>query len=351
MGMFSALVPNKEMDDLGTESYEEIVDGYCAALEDLESEIFGLENLGESVDNAEAFATAIESCGATPALMKFGYEVDSSFEQLIGRAAPSDFATEDMDEFGAFALESIKSKLKIAWEHVKTFIYKLIEKIKEFGRWVLRLFDRKKARLNKIITGKADKVFDAKNINGRFVSKDGLAEIIRDSEGSMKIDFKMPGGDNIWNKENFKTFTASFKKLSGVPAAALETGKVTIDPIGSEYVKQQSLASAGWTKATDIIKAAKDCKDLLDKRADWERAMNNCDQTMGKIAKAAEAKERNINDKGEEKGVEKYDKDRANQIMYARKAAIVCSKYIVCVGKQINNAAAYIIAVASAAGL
>lgn len=351
MGMFSALVPNKENEDLGTESYEEIVDGYCAALEDLESEIFGLENLGESVDNAEAFATAIESCGATPALMKFGYEVDSSFEQLIGRAAPSDFATEDMNEFGAFALESIKSKLKIAWEHVKTFIYKLIEKIKEFGRWVLRLFDRKKARLNKIITGKADKVFDAKNINGRFISMSDLQKVIADCEARMAVQFKMPSGDKIWNKETFKDFSDSFKKISGGAVAGVEAGKIEFKPMGIDMVKQQSLSSAGWTKASDIIKMASECKKLLDKRADWERAMNNCDQTMGKIAKAAEATARNINDKGEEKGVEKYDKDRANQIMYARKAAIVCSKYIVCIGKQINNAAAYIIAVASAAGL
>jgi hypothetical protein len=349
--MFGALVPNQEI-DLGTESYEEVVDNFCTALEDVEGELSSLEAMSESIDNAEAFASAIESCGATPALMQFGYACDDSFEQLIGRAAPSDFATEDMAEFGSFALESVKSKLKLAWEAVKDFIIRLWEKLKEFGRWLLRLFDRKIARLKEIAKKKPSKNEFSKEFNDRVfknaMTKSSLTGMINDLEKCIEaptdvyVTAKNVGVGGSIN-EPYKSFIIGAGYSISKDGSKIEqTLKVArTNKKGSEL---------GFTGKQEIISLAGKLYPVLEKRNEWEKQIKKMDKIKAETEAAAKKIEiANLPD--DEKPEKKDDDERRAEIKAKRQKAIATSRMIVTMGKISNNAAALVIQYASAAGL
>lgn len=375
MGMFDALLPQDNY-EFGNESFEEIVDNYCAALEDVESEIAGLESLGEAIDNAEAFAAAIESCGgeATPALMQFGYSVDPSFGQLIGRECPSDFATEDMHEFGSFAIESIRSKLTVAWEAVKAFIVRIWEKLKEFGRWVLSLFDRKEAKLRAIAKAAKDKQVK----NKPFAGKEGNAEKrhVRCYKWS-KIE-NLLGRYDLFNKaketvtrlenglqqELDADQTAKFisdtigTMAKDVFAANSKTGAVLLSNEMKNEFKEYTLKDAGFTSWKDIEGAANRCIEALGNKRGLDAAIKDFGKflsTIDKDKREAEARARDIEGSKADKldREERASKDyaKADKIARTRKLSVAASKVVVLSGKVINNCCASVIAVANCAGL
>ena len=368
MGMFDALIPQNQDIDFGTESYEEIVDSYCAALEDVEAEISGLESLSDAIDNADAFASAIESCGGavSPALMQFGYAVDPSFGQLIGRECPSDFATENMEEFGSFALESIKSKLVVAWEAVKNFIIRLWEKIKEFCRWVLRLFDRKKQRLEAIVKacGKktGDKV-DIKNADKRKVKALPMSKMSQFIE-RVSAAYNTPDGWVI------TVDGQSSKQLGNKVAQAAMTplimmgwkfneagGFVNMVKTSSGEVKEETVEKLGFTTYAQIGGVADQIVKLLDKRADVEKAARSMDKskaeaesfknTMSKFS-STDDKDKDSRDKDD---IVADDKKAAAKLILCRRNALLRSKLIVTLAKEVNNCAASVIAIANVCGL
>ena len=359
MGMFDALIPKTDA-DFGTESYEEVVDNYCAALEDVESEISGLESLSDAIDNADAFAAAIESCGGSvsPALMQFGYSVDPSFGELIGRECPSDFATEDMTEFGSFALESIKSKLKLAWEVVKDFIIRLWEKLKEFGRWIVKLFDRKIQRLEEIAKKK-----------GRYTGSDKAALSKAFNERVFKDSIKYSDLKTIVDSVNKAISNPSDPILvdgSGVVTGA--SGTIDIKPVYKDVLK-----AFGYTIVNNLLKKtsstiftnkkgselgldkAKICEmaetmaGVLKRRNNWEDQYKKMDKEVAMCKKNAEAQARAADDY--EKPDKGDDDERREKIAATRKSAILSSRIIVTIGKVTNNLAATVIGYASAAGM
>lgn len=336
MSMFSALIPKSENAYLGTESYEEIVESFCGALEDVEEVQGALEDMGESIDNAEAFAAAIESCGATPALFKFGAACDSDFDQLIGRAIPSDFATEDMNEFGAFALESVKSKLHLAWEHVKNFIIKLWEKIKEFGRWVLRLFDRKKARLEAIAKQGAGDLPEA------FKSKEFKKALTKADTIKMIADIKAGFGKPPVDGEGAVT-TAITGILKDFGWAADANGGMKKS--GDGKYKAMKGSDLGITNKSDIAAMAKSAAEMLGARNDFNKLLAEMDKSKAEVDKVIKEVLNKIED-----AVAK-DTAKRELIVATRKAAIARSRCIVALAKEANNIAAFVIQVAKAAGM
>lgn len=360
MGMFDALIPKTDA-DFGTESYEEVVDNYCAALEDVESEISGLESLSEAIDNADAFAAAIESCGGSvsPALMQFGYSVDPSFGELIGRECPSDFATEDMAEFGSFALESIKSKLKLAWEVVKDFIIRLWEKLKEFGRWIVKLFDRKIQRLEEIAK-KKDRY--SKDAEKNKLSKAFNERVFKDSISYSALN----GVIDAINKGISNPADPILVDKGGAVASA--KGTIDIKPMYKDILK-----AFGYTIVNDLLKKTsstiftnkkgselgldktKICEmaeimaGVLRRRNNWEDQYKKMDKEVAMCKKNAEAQARAADDY--EKPDKGDDDERREQIARTRKSAILSSRIIVTIGKVTNNLAATIIGYASAAGM
>lgn len=354
MGMFSALVPQNDHIDLGTESYEEIVDNYCAALEDLEGEIAGLESLSDAVDNAEAFASAIESCEGqvSPALMQFGYSVDPEFGELIGRECPSDFATEDMQELGSFALESIKSKLKLAWEAVKDFIVRLWMKLKEFGRWLVGLFDRKIQRLEEIAKKKShytgDKAALSKAFNERVFKNSIKYSDFSGIVNSVKAVVDSPADPVVVDSNGSGEITAQAKytKLLGEFGFTINngvlkktSGKVFTDKKGSEL---------GLDKAK-ICQMAEDMAKVLRNRNNWESQYKKMDKMQAECKKGVEAQNRAADDY--EKPDKGDDDERREKIARLRKEAVLTSKVIVTIAKVTNNMAATIIGYAGAAGM
>ena len=366
MGMFDALIPQNADADFGTESYEEIVDSYCMALEDVEAEIAGLESLSDAIDNAEAFAAAIESCGeqVSPALMQFGYSVDPSFGQLIGRECPSDFATEDMQEFDSFALESIKSKLVVAWEAVKTFIVKMWEKIKEFCRMVLRLFDRKKQRLEAIV----------KKCNDRT------------AKGGDKANIRKPDKKKIvsLSKSEMETFiTAAATAYKSSSDWIVEKGDVAFDINGAVC---KALEIVGWQKFTnggfsdiakksmgkktekdfsalgfntfkDIASIAQGIIDLMDMRADVEKGIKLVEKCKAKaesygnmVKKFDDPADKDL-DKKDKDEIREADKLKAKALAVVRRRTILSSKLVVAFNKEVNNCAASVIQIAGIAGI
>lgn len=357
MGMFDALIPKTDA-DFGTESYEEVVDNYCAALEDVESEISGLESLSDAIDNADAFAAAIESCGGSvsPALMQFGYSVDPSFGELIGRECPSDFATEDMAEFGSFALESIKSKLKLAWEVVKDFIIRLWEKLKEFGRWIVKLFDRKIERLEEIAkkkgryTGdkaKLSKAFDERTFKDSIKYAD-LSMVVNDLNKAISNP-----SDPIVVDGSGDARGAAMAGIKPVYKAALKNFGYTIvnnllKKTSSTIFTNKKGSELGLDKAK-ICEMAETMASVLRKRNNWEDQYKKMDKEVAMCKKNAEAQARAADDY--EKPDKGDDDERREQIAKTRKSAILSSRIIVTIGKVTNNLAATIIGYASAAGM
>jgi len=364
MGMFDALIPQEQEIDLGSESYEEIVDSYCLALEDVEGEISGLESLGDAIDNADAFAAAIESCGGSvsPALMQFGYAVDPAFGQLIGRECPSDFATENMEEFGSFALESIKSKLVVAWEAVKNFIIRLWEKIKEFCRWVLRLFDRKKQRLEAIV-----KAAEAKVKKGKDEVRKPENKKIKAFDKAKMTEFIGKVSAAYGNPEGW-VITESSKQVGNKVAQAAKDPLIMVgwkfanvggfeNMTKSGSIPEQDFNKLGFSKFSDIGTVAKLVVDLLSKRADVEKAAKVMDKskqeaeafknTMAKFDDPAD-KDTDKKDKDE---IREADKAKAAKLILCRRNALLRSKLVVTLAKEVNNVAASIIQIAGIAGL
>lgn len=357
MGMFDALIPKTDA-DFGTESYEEVVDNYCAALEDVESEISGLESLSDAIDNADAFAAAIESCGGSvsPALMQFGYSVDPSFGELIGRDCPSDFATEDMAEFGSFALESIKSKLKLAWEVVKDFIIRLWEKLKEFGRWIVKLFDRKIQRLEEIAK-KKDRYKDAeknklsKAFNERIFKAsikysdfkpivDNINNAISSPTDPITVDSNGAGGKDLVTAAN------KYKDLLGEHGYTFNNG--LLKKTNSKLYTDKKGEELGLDK-TKICEMAEIMAKCLRNRNNWETQYKRLDKEVAMCKKNAEAQKRAGDDYvAPDKG---DDDDRRELIAKTRKSAILASRVIVTIGKITNNVAATIIGYANVAGM
>lgn len=381
MSMFGALVPNQDT-VIGTESYEEVVDNFCTALEDVENEISSFEALGESIDNAEAFAAAIESCGATPALLQFGYACDDSFEQLIGRAAPSDFATEDMSEFGSFALESIRSKLKLAWEAVKDFIIRLWEKLKEFGRWIISLFDRKeqklealrKAAVDKKAKGKPFKKADTRNVKcytmqflvqaadqGKLIGKTkAIVSGIAAAAASVAAAVAKGGASDSINN-GLKTAMSIVDSVTVGGAAlftATKVGGIVVSRKVQDAYTSRTLQEAGYRGWDDIIAACdKAIKMLRDKRE-----FDAITKEFGKLAAEAtkQAKD-NVatakdidndgNDKEDRDDIIKTDTAKRQVIRFMRNCSLMSSKVSVLTGKLVNNIAASVIAVCKESGL
>lgn len=368
MGMFDALIPQAQDIDLGTESYEEIVDNYCMALEDIEAEIAGLESLSDAIDNADAFAAAIESCGGavSPALMQFGYAVDPSFGQLIGRECPSDFATENMEEFGSFALESIKSKLVVAWEAVKNFIIRLWEKIKEFCRWVLRLFDRKKQRLEAIVKACEKKTGEKANIKNPDKKK---VKALPMSKMTQFIE-RVSAAYNTPDSWVVSTDGQSSKQLGNKVAQAAMTplmmmgwkfneagGFTNMVKTSAGDVKEESVDKLGYTTYAQISGCAKQIIDLLSKRADVEKAAKSMDKSKAEaeafkntMSQFASSDDKD-NDKLDKDEIVAKDKAKAAKLILCRRNALLRSKLIVTLAKEVNNCAASVIAIAGACGL
>lgn len=365
MGMFDALIPQNQDTDLGNESYEEIVDCYCGALEDVESEIAGLESLSDAIDNADAFAAAIESCGGSvsPALMQFGYAVDPAFGQLIGRECPSDFATENMEEFGSFALESIKTKLVVAWEAVKTFIVKIWEKIKEFCRWVLRLFDRKKQRLEAIVKKAKDRI--AKN-KGEIKKADKKEIKAYDKSTMNKVLQAVSAA--YTNTTNWIVLEGDYKSLKIGPAVELalkyagwqkaKSGDFEdIMKKSSGEAKVQKFDALGFNSCNDIIEVAQKVIDLMNKRSDVEKGVKliegvkaQADSYTKTMAKFDDPADKDT-DKKDADEIRAADKAKAQKLIGIRRHAILSSKMVVAVNKEVNNIAASIIQIAGIAGL
>lgn len=384
MGMFSALVPQNDNIDLGTESYEEIVDNYCLALEDVEAEMAGLESLSDAIDNAEAFAAAIESCGGqvSPALMQFGYSVDPEFGALIGRECPSDFATEDMHEFGSFALESIQSKLKLAWEAVKDFIIRLWEKLKEFGRWVVGLFTKKEGRLEAVRKAAVDKKAkgrEFKKADTRSVkcfTKDftvkaaNSANLVQGAKtavaGIVAAATAVAAGAGTVSKADpkaaiQKAFEAHGSKitLGGIVLlSGANIGNIVMNRKFADECKSRTLQEAGYNGWEDIISACDACIKLLkDKKTfdDIAAELGKLSRECIKHAKDSAAVQADLdNDKAD-----KMDRDdkiaadtaKRHAIVAFRQAAILGSRIDVAVGKVINNVCASTLAVAKTCGL
>ena len=371
MGMFDALIP-QDQTDLGNESYEEIVDSYCLALEDVESEIAGLESLSDAIDNAEAFATAIESCGgaASPALMQFGYAVDPSFGQLIGRECPSDFATENMEEFGSFALESIKTKLVVAWEAVKNFILRLWDKIQEFCRMVLRLFDRKKQRLEEIIKKCEKKTGDKANIKNPDKKKikslpfNRMKQFIKDIQQayaapnewvlSEQLSTSGPSSTQVANKVS-KAAMTPLMMLGWKFAISGGFTNMTKTSVGD--VKEESIDKLGFTTYAQIADISKEIVALLNRRGDVEKAAKSMDKSKAEaesfknvMSKFDDPADKD-NDTLSADEIRENDKKKAAKLILCRRNALLRSKLIVTMNKEVNNCAASVIAIASVCGL
>jgi hypothetical protein len=359
--MFDALIPKTDA-DFGTESYEEVVDNYCAALEDVESEISGLESLSDAIDNADAFAAAIESCGGSvsPALMQFGYSVDPSFGELIGRECPSDFATEDMTEFGSFALESIKSKLKLAWEVVKDFIIRLWEKLKEFGRWIVKLFDRKIQRLEEIAKKKTKYTTDESKALSKSFNEHVFNSALTKSDIEKRITaingaVANPADPIIVEDGNFRSSGDKGEKIQPVKDKyknLIEYFGFKINESTGMIVRFKGVASTnkkgselGLNKL-EICNLAENMAKCLRDRNNWEsqykkldKIKRDCDKQAAAAARAADTYEKTDDD------------DRREQIKVARKEAILSSRIVVLIGKCTNNVAATIIGYANVAGM
>lgn len=365
MGMFDALIPQTQDIDLGTESYEEIVDCYCVALEDVEAEIAGMESLSEAIDNADAFAAAIESCGGavSPALMQFGYAVDPSFGQLIGRECPSDFATEDMQEFGSFALESIKTKLVVAWEAVKTFIVKMWEKIKEFVRWVLRLFDRKKQRLEAIVKKAGNRKAKGKNEIAKADKKEVKAY---DKSKMLQVIQAVAGAYSATDGWIVSEGNTGFKVGAAIANALKFSGWQIATAGGFADIQKKSAGEAKVTKfdalgfktCDDIATVAQKVIDLMNKRADVEKGVKLIEGVKAKaegykatMAKFDDPADKDGADKKDADEVRAADKEKAKELICLRKKAILASKLVVAANKEVNNIAASIIQIAGIAGL
>lgn len=376
MGMFDALIPQTPETEFANESYEEIVDGYCAALEDVEAEISGLESLSDAIDNADAFAAAIESCGGSvsPALMQFGYAVDPAFGQLIGRECPSDFATENMEEFGSFALESIQSKLKLAWEAVKNFIIRLWEKLKEFARWVIGLFDRKEKRLQAIIKNAKDKEVKGKGTafaekaskkHLRCYTKADIEKYLGSADilgvGKRVVEGVVNAVKAMANKEkpDFSGIADAVKSAGAkFFQANTKTGAVLLSAELNNAFKERTLAEAGFKSLNDVSSAADACLKAIQNR----RVLDAMVSDFGKLVKMAndyakdiKAVNEDINGKDaddrEREDIIRDDTKKRYAIIALRKGSIACSKVNVLCGKIINNCSASVIAVAKEAGL
>ena len=365
MGMFDALIPQNADADFGTESYEEIVDSYCLALEDVESEIAGLESLSDAMDNAEAFAAAIESCGGTvsPALMQFGYSVDPSFGQLVGRECPSDFATENMEEFGSFALESIKTKLVMAWEAVKTFIVKIWEKIKEFCRMVLRLFDRKKQRLEAIVKKAKDRIAKGKG----EIKKTDKKEIKAYTKSKM-LQVLQAVSAAYTNPSSWIVVEGDYQSLKvGQPVemalkyAGWQKAKAgdfeDIMKKSSGEAKVQKFDALEFKSCSDIVDVAQKVIDLMNKRSDVEKGVKliegvkaKADAYKNTMSKFDDPADKDT-DKKDADEIREADKAKTQKLIGLRRHAILSSKMVVAVNKEVNNIAASIIQIAGIAGL
>ncbi|WP_458463100.1 hypothetical protein [Paenibacillus sp.] len=352
MSMFGALLPQNDV-ELGFENYDEVVDGYCAALEDVESEIASLESLSDAIDNAEAFAGAIESCGtASPALIQFGFAVDPDFGALIGRECPTDFASESMEEFGSFAVESVKSKLKLAWEKVKDFIIRLWEKLKEFGRWIVRLFDRKIQRLKEIAKRKPSNDKMSKAFNERefknAVTKDGLNGYVSALESAISNPADpiiVTGNSKAVANFDEKDVVAKIGKVLKLGGYTVRNGKLA--KTNAVIFSNKKGSELGLTKS-DIISMAEKMAKVLENRNNWESQYKKLDKEVAACKKAAVS---------QDKAADNYEKpdldddERRAEIAMMRKKAILTSAIIVTIGKITNNIAATVIGYASAAGM
>lgn len=382
MSMFGALVPNQDT-VIGTESYEEVVDNFCTALEDVESEISGFEALSESIDNAEAFAAAIESCGATPALLQFGYACDDSFEQLIGRAAPSDFATEDMAEFGSFALESIRSKLKLAWEAVKDFIIRLWEKLKEFGRWIISLFDRKEQKieaLRKAAVDKQAKNKEFKKANTRNLRCYTLEFTLKAASGNALTNgakatvAALAAGGATWVSELAKgnssgSVSVTINKRIADACSSLaiggkglvtvtKAGGIVVNRIFEDAFTSRTLQEAGYTSWADVIKACDAGLKLIRDKRMFEGMAKEFGKLAAEATKHAKdnyytAKDidNDKNDKKDREDVINEDTAKRHAISAMRSCALASSKISVITGKVVNNICGSVIAVCKECGL
>jgi len=348
--MFDALLPQVNETDIGTENLDEIVDGYCAALEDAESEMTNLSEVGASLDNAEAFAAAIESCGDDKkSILSFGYSMDDNFGLLVGFDRPADFATENMEELGVLALESIKSKVKYGWEVAKSFILRLIEKIKEFGRWVLRLFDHKKQRLEEMAkktTGNLPDTFKDK-VFAKAMNKTACTAAIATLVAAFGSPMVADSGTSLELTPQITPVLKQFgwTEKNGILAKASAGGYKSMK--GSEL---------GVSSKKDIAGLASAAANMLGKRADFEKSVKEMDKSaqeansMAQKAAAAQMTDAE-KEKAKEQRANTSDETKTNNVVAARKRALLRSRCIVLLGKEANNLAAFVISVGKAAGM
>lgn len=350
MSMFGAILPNSENVDLGTESYDEIVENYCAAIEDVESEMIGLGAVGLGIDNAEAFAGALESAtGDKSALLAFGYSIDDEFSTLVGFNKPADFATENMDELGTMAIESIKSKVKYGWEVAKSFILRLIEKIKEFGRWVLRLFDHKKQRLEEMAkktTGELPEGFKDKVFSKALTKTDCM-----DAVNTLDAAF---GSTLIEDSDGEAKITAPLIKVLTKFGWSAKNGILAKSNAGG--YKSLKGSQLGIASKKDVADLAAATARLLSKRADFEKSVKEMDKSAveaNKLAQKAASAQMTDDEKKAQKeaGKNVSDETKTGAVVAARKRAMLRSRCIVLIGKEANNLAAFVIQVGKAAGM
>jgi hypothetical protein len=287
-----------------------------------------------------------------------------------------------MQEFGAFALESIQSKLKLAWEAVKDFIIRLWEKLKEFGRWVVGLFTKKEGRLeavrkaavDKKAKGREFKKADKRTVkcytkafvtstaqNATIISgaKMAVAGIVAAASG-------VAAGAGTVTKQDpkaviQKAFEAHGSKITLGGIVLLSGANITNIVMNRKFAdecKSRTLQEGGYNSWQDLIDCCDACIKLLkDKKQfdDIAAELGKLTQACVKHAKDSAAVQADLdNDKADKKDRDDIitaDTAKRHAIVAFRQAALLGSRIDVAVGKAINNVCASTLAVAKTCGL